>query len=209
MVEGLADLRAIEGLEDDILHAAAQAINKITPAARTQAARFIRQQINVPSRYLSPSQRRLYVGKKATPSRLESSVNARLAPTSLARYVQGRPRRGQPVRVSVKPGQTRTLQRAFLIRLRSGNRAVSGDTFNLGLAIRLRPGERLQNKTYSRKLDRGLYLLYGPSVDQVFLDNSGSGVATDMADDVAEQLNDEFQRLISERLEEYRFFANV
>ena len=89
----------------------------------------------------------------------------------------------------VNPNRTRTLNRAFIIRLRAGD-TLSADTFNLGLAIRLRPGEVIANKKIMAKRGpSGLYLLYGPSVDQVF-----KGAAADAAPQIETLLIDEFTR---------------
>ena len=73
------------------------------------------------------------------------------------------------------------MNRAFLMNLRSGN---------LGLAVRLAPGERIDNKRRMVQMSNGLYLLYGPSVDQVF-----RSVAEDVSADAGDFLEQEFLRL--------------
>lgn len=50
----------------------------------------------------------------------------------------------------------------------------------------------MQNKKSMVKLGKGLYLLYGPSVDQVFRD-----VAKEISPDTADFLEAEFLRLVS------------
>ena len=62
---------------------------------------------------------------------------------------------------------------------------------NLGLAIRLRPGESINNKRAVVRLQGNLALLFGPSVSQVF-----AGVANDEAPGIAEKLEQEFLRLM-------------
>jgi hypothetical protein len=99
------------------------------------------------------------------------------------------------VYVQVAPGKSRFMKRAFLMRLPQGS-TLTDTIFNLGLAIRLRPGEVLQNKVSARKVASGLYLLYGPSVDQVFRSNDGSGVANDMVPEIERDLSAEFLRLL-------------
>ena len=194
-VEGLESLQEVELLAPRIELAAVRAINTTTRSTRTLAARNIGRQINIPRSYLQPAKKRLYVSALAQRGKLEATITARGRATSLARYVQGTPRRGSPVRVSVKPGRTIALQRAFLIKLPAGSGGV--DTkFNMGLAIRLAPGEKLTNKRNARRLQKGLYLLYGPSIDQVFLDNDKDGVAEDIAPAAAVKLETEFLRLI-------------
>ncbi len=194
-VEGIETFREIRELAPNIRLAAARAINKTTRDGRATSARRISEQINVPRNYVSPSSGRLSVSQKATRSKLEGRITARGRPTSLARFSRGSPGRAG-VSVEVKPGQSSFLRRAFLIRLPQGS-TLTDTRFNLGLAIRLRPGERLQNKVRQVQLSKGLYLLYGPSVQQVFLDNQGKGVADDLAEPLADDLEAEFARLLN------------
>jgi hypothetical protein len=126
---------------------------------------------NFPPGYLTD--KRLGVTKPARNADLATTITGRFRPTSLARFV----RNPQPgvrgnIRVEVKRGHQRVLKRAFLVRLRQGA-SISNDNFNLGLAIRLKPGETLEGSSKALQLDKGLYLLYGPSVDQVFRNTSG------------------------------------
>lgn len=197
-----------EGIEIDLLGevsskarkaAAAKALNKIARDARSEAAKRILRQVALPASYVQPGGKRLYVSKPATPGSLEARITAQGRATSLARFVTGSARPGARggVTVAVKPGKARFMSRAFVIKLRSGN-AFTDTQFNLGLAIRLRPGERIQNKLRARKVENGLYLLYGPSVDQIFRDNSGEGVANDIAPQAADALAAEFARLIGD-----------
>lgn len=198
-VEGITDLKEFDGLRDEIKLWAAQSINRTAERGRTMAARDIRDQVNFPASYVSPAQKRLYVSKKAQRSDLEARIAARTRATSLARFVSGQMQlRKQGVRVEIAPGKARFMKRAFLVRLRAGNAALDTRS-NLGLAIRLRPGEQLRNKSDVRRLDRGLYLLYGPSVDQVFRARDGSGVAEDISPDLAEMMETEFLRLVELR----------
>lgn len=195
VVEGLKDLQEIEGLHDEILFNSVRAINKIATSGRTQAARAIGQQVAFPASYLNPAAKRLFVSRTATKARPEAAITARARATSLARFVTGGAGGGKGLRVEVKPGTTRFLRRAFLIKLRAGSAPIDTQS-NMGLAVRLAPGDDLRNKKSVVKMARGLYLLYGPSVDQVFLDNSGEGVAADLAPKLADQLTDEFLRLM-------------
>lgn len=194
-VEGLDDLKNFGQIKPAIRLAAARAINKTSRDGRVEIARDIRDQVKLPASYVAPSQKRLYVSQMATQQQLEGRITARTRATSLARFVQGTPQRGQGVRVEVAPGRSRYMKRAFLIKLRSGKNDI--DTkFNMGLAIRLRPGESLRNKANVRRMEKGLYLLYGPSVDQIFRANDGSGVANDIAPSLAVRLEREFLRLL-------------
>lgn len=194
-VDGLGDLKEFDNTKQAIRLAAARAINKVTRDGRVEIARDILDNVNFPAAYVGPNQKRLYVSRQATTADLEGRITARARATSLARFVQGTPRMGEGLRVEVKPGRSRYMKRAFLIKLPAGTASV--DTkFNMGLAIRLRPGETLQNKLTARRMQKNLYLLYGPSVDQVFRANDGSGVATDKAPSLATKLEREFLRLL-------------
>lgn len=194
-VEGLTSLKDFSYNREDIETAAQMAINTTLRDKRSDAADRIRAEVNFSTSYLSPSQKRLYVNKLARRGDLEGSIIARGRPTSLARFVQGSATPGQQgVSVMVKPGLARFLKKAFLIKLRAGSDIET--RFNQGLAVRLRPGETLRNKSNVVQMKNGLFLLYGPSVSQVFLDNSGDGVAKDLEPSVLDEMEDEFLRQI-------------
>ena len=92
--------------------------------------------------------------------------------------------------VEVKPGEARFLKGAFLVRLRAG--AAKTDTkFNLGVAIRLKSGQRPRNSRAAVELARNVWLLYGPSVNQVF-----QTVRADVAPETRDFLINEFMRLL-------------
>jgi len=125
---------------------------------------------------------------------IEAVIAGRDRPTSLARFAPGaqRPERGQPLRpiiVEVKSGKRvvlngpRSSARAFLVNLKNGN---------TGLAVRLPKGETLANSEKAVRLDNNVYLLYGPSVDQVF-----RGVANDLSPDISAMVSRNFFRQFS------------
>jgi hypothetical protein len=196
VVEGLESFADIEKMAGEIRLKAAQAINKITRDGRSMIAMQIEREVNFPPGYLNPAKKKLYVAKQANRGDLEGIIRASSNPSSLARFAQGNLRPSQRGGVTVRVGnKTQTLRRAFLMKLRSGSADI--DTkFNLGLAIRLRPGERLANKRFVRQISSGLYLLYGPSVDQVFASRDGTGVAEQQSDRLARDLENEFLRLM-------------
>lgn len=141
----------------------------------------IARQVNFPPGYVTPQSQRLYVSRKAYNDDLEVRLAARARPTSLARFasaapiqVKGGPRVKQSPFVKVKPGGGAVMKGAFLIRLRSGGADEDGNTTlgNVGLAIRIKAGQHIRNKRVqsSVQLGHNLYLLYGPSVDQILLD---------------------------------------
>lgn len=197
-VEGLDALRYMETIPPAIERAALRAVNKTTQRARTAAARAIREQVNLPARYLGPSEGRLTVAKTAKRGDLEGIVRGRTRPTSLARFTNQKPlapgqRRKQGVKVSVKPGVAKYLSRAFLIPLRSGN---DGELGNVGLAVR---SDHQPKGAYKPKLiGKNLWLLYGPSVSQIlFSARNQGGVAEDIAPDTVNFLEAEFLRLVN------------
>jgi hypothetical protein len=192
-IEGLADLSLSDEMVPAIAKAARIAINGTADRARTDADRAMRLQVNFSAAYLAPSAGRLAVTKRASDGDLSAIVTGRARPTSLARFVTGGAvgQRGG-VTVTVKPGFAKFMPRAFLLKLRAGSAAVDDTTFNLGLAIRLKPGESIRNKKEMVRISSGLYLLYGPSVSQVF-----TTVSQDIAPAEAQFLEDEFSRLMA------------
>lgn len=140
-------------------------------------------QVNFPKGYVKNG--RLRVKRKALrgAATIEAVIAGRDRPTSLARFAPGQTpanSRGRGVRVSVHHGQQKFLRRAFLVNLRNGN---------TGLAIRLKQGESLRNSEKAVRLDNNVFLLYGPSVDQVF-----QGVAEEEAPAINDMVVREFLR---------------
>lgn len=177
--------------------AAVRALNKAARDGRTQAARMIRANVAFPASYVGPGEKRLYVSKQATRGDLEAKITARGRVTSLARFVKGNPSpNAAGVYVEVQPHKAIHLKRAFVIKLPQGNNSVTDTAHNLGLAVRLPKGKTLNNKLTARQVASGLYVLYGPSVSQVFRANDNTGVAEEMAPDVAADLAAEFLRLL-------------
>ena len=191
-VDGLEALKSIEDLPAAIVRAARQAVNRTTDRARTLNAREIRNQVNFPAQYLSPNGDRLTVVKKASGDDLEGVVRGRSRPTALARFSTGSPggNAKKGVRLAVKPGSSVVMERAFLFKLRAGGDSIETRN-NLGLAIRTPRGRRPDNAYKPVKIADGLWLLFGPSIDQVF-----RGTARDSAPEVARLLEQEFLRLM-------------
>jgi hypothetical protein len=81
------------------------------------------------------------------------------------------------------------LKRAFLMNLKRGKDSNG----NMGLALRVNKGEkpkrRFNGKPLYKTRNSEVYLLYGPSVEQVFDD-----VAPEVAPEVARYFNNEFVR---------------
>ena len=171
--------------------AAQLAINDTARFARREGKKDVLEQINYPKSYLDGDEGRLRVSKFATEGDLEAEVTGRDRPTSLARFAVGKVSFGRrkAIRVQVKRGGAKhELEHSFYMKLKRGTQ-LDGENFNVGLAVRLKKGESLANSTAALNLGNGLYLLYGPSVNQVF-----EGVAGDIVDEVSDKLEDEFIR---------------
>lgn len=148
--------------------------------------RDMREQVDFPAGYLETRMRAV---RKAARGSLEGVIRGRDRATSLARFAQGqtfsntRKQKGLPgrkIQLHVKSGQSRVLQGAFLMQLKNGN---------TGLAVRLKPGQSLRHSHAAVSLGNNLFLLYGPSVDQVF-----EGVAEDRSADIANMVSKQFLR---------------
>ena len=180
--------RFFEELPDIAEQAAVLAINEtVSREGMTLIKKDMRDQVVFPSGYLEGE--RLKVSRKAARGSLEAVIRGRDRATSLARFAPGQTignTRNRGVRVTVQKGKTQVLRKAFLIGLKNGN---------TGLAVRLRPGETVRNSTGAVELTTnggqpgGIWLLYAPSVDQVF-----RGVAVDRSDDIADILTRKFFR---------------
>lgn len=172
---------------------AAMAINRTAAWTRTQSSKKMREEVNFKASYLNKN---LKVGEKANQQSLSSTITARFRATSLARFAKGTPESTQKARktvVTVSPSQPKTMNGAFLLKLKGLNGATSDGLANIGLAIRLKKGETLHNKKISvGKRTKGLAILYGPSVDQVF--NTISG---EIEGDIADYLVTEYERLLN------------
>lgn len=147
----------------------------------------IDEDINYPKGYLNRDDR-LYQRRKALNDRLETIITGRDRPTSLARFAKAA---GDGLKVQVKRrGGGILLKRAFFVRLRAGA-TLTNDNFNMGLALRVNPGEQVKGKYKhaSAQIFPNVFLLYGPSVGQVL-----TPIADENADTVADMVIDEFYR---------------
>jgi len=175
--------------------AARLALNQTASRGALKLARDeIMDEINFPREYLNAS--RLGVTKFATDRDLEAVITGRKRATSLARFAQpGTPigsaaKSGVRVRVS-KNGGGETLRKAWLVRLKSGA-SMSEDKYNVGLAVRIRPGDSIKGKNSTQQawlVPGVIALLYAPSVDQVFRE-----VAAEIGPQVGDMAAQEFLR---------------
>ncbi|MES3001336.1 MAG: hypothetical protein V4787_11650 [Pseudomonadota bacterium] len=188
--------KLIRGAEAVADQAADLAVSESGRFAFRESSKEIREQANFSASYIggeAAGGNRLKIQRGTRGGRAIVRILGRDRPTSLARFVQGNPAKGAPVRVQVKPGRQRTLQRAFLVKLRRG-KTLTEDNFNQGLAIRLPKGATLSQR---RRLGvdglpeifPNVFLLYGPSVAQVF-----NTVSKDVTGRVGAKLESEFVR---------------
>lgn len=170
--------------------AAALALNEVIGGSGlAQFRTAIQKEVNFPQGYVDGD--RFYHDQKATPTRLVTSLVGRQRPTSLARFATSGVVGGKGgVRVRVKKsGRESLFKSGFLVRLRAGSSLDGG---NVGLAVRLKPGQVLNKRDTSRMvhLETNVVLLYGPSIDQILRNE----VADQETPEVVEKISVEFFR---------------
>jgi hypothetical protein len=176
------------------LTAARIAINDTArDALKKDIPNAIQAQVKFPDGYLKLPDR-LSIERLASNESLEATILGRDRPTSLARFTTGLAAFGvkqtTPVRVEVKPGHPIEEKRVFAVRLNAG--ADNVDNYNVGLAIRLKGNEVLARRSLGNSVPEifpNVYLLYGPSVNQVFSD-----VADEIEPAISDNLESEFLR---------------
>lgn len=150
-----------------------RAVNLAGERARTLGSREMRDQVALTKDYVD---KRLTLVGRATPVDLSVLVRGSDRPTSLARFATNRADAGKQrkeAKVRVKAGAgPKKVNRSFLVNLRAGR----AETGNIGLAIRLPKsgvsGRRLGTSGLvpfgkpNKKTQA--YLVYGPSIDQIF-----------------------------------------
>lgn len=211
-VDGLGDVSdLISGLPEQVSKAKELATIGATRFAFAESSRKIRREIRVTPEYLGSAANggnRLKISYAFEGSARIGVIKGRKRATSLARFILGGVTFGAPkggTRIQVKPGgrvQTgvavrggsRSVAPVFAVKLNKG-KSLTEDNYNVGLAVRLKPGEILQRKTEHKdsllRADKHgeVALLYGPSINQVFYD-----VAPEIAPSVGNKLEDEFLR---------------
>ncbi|WP_176477701.1 phage tail protein [Mesorhizobium sp. WSM3866] len=186
-----AQLPAIGEVTAEIETALVRALNKAADKGRTRAARLVRDQVAFPASYVSPSSKKLWVKTRARRGALIAMIEGRGQATSLARFSRqtvltgGARHRGGKINVTVKPGQTKSISRAFIMRLKNDN---------IGLAVRTN-GEAPAGAYKPKPIGKNLWLLYGPSVDQALSAASrDGGVFEDMSQETLDDVEEEFNR---------------
>ena len=192
VVEGLAEDAAGTGhLAEDIERATYRALNLAATKTRTKADNLVRSQVAFPAAYLRPSTGNQTVAEKARTGQLDVVIQGRGHPASRARFATykgdtGRPAGKDGLDVIVKPGAAKFVKGAFIIKLRNGNR---------GFAIRT-PGGPPSGAYKPRRINEKLWLLYGPSVDQVLYGTRAvrDGAFGDVEAEAGTIFEDEFWR---------------
>lgn len=170
--DGLTELGAYMKLAPERATTAARmAINDVAGGSGLKLLRnAVQHEVSFPAGYIDKD--KLWLKSRARNDDLEAVIGGRGRATSLARFAPGQSpvsSRGKGVTVQVHPGSARAMPGAFLVRLKRGA-SLTEDNYNVGLAIRLKPGDSVRNKKRQStvQLDHNVQLLYGPSVDQVF-----------------------------------------
>lgn len=186
-------VRLLDQYPEKATQAARMAINDTLKHGRTLAKREIGNQVNLKSGYLDGSSKygRRLDTDPASGDVLRGRITGRREATSLYRfdgrqlYAPGKTVSRKKAGVSVKVDRTtKRIPRAFIMNLKGGNH---------GVAIRLPKGETPNRKWNGKPLYKNntgnVYLLYGPSVNQVFDD-----VAEDLQPELTNYFQREFQR---------------
>jgi hypothetical protein len=200
VVSGADGLASWHDLDKKAQANMSRAVNAAAARAKAESARDIAADVGFPSQYLTGD--RFSITKYSTKDDLEAVISARFRPTSLARFVssmssaRGRARGGdQPIglTVEVKPGLAKFMTGAFTIPLKRGTADIDTQA-NMGVAIRLRGSPMHNKRVMAVSMGKGLYLLYGPSVAQVF--GGDHGVAEKVSGPTADYMASEFERLM-------------
>ena len=189
--------RALQTLGREINPSARMAINDSARFAVRVGAKAISDDLNLNKRYITGGPTpRLGVSRYAKVEDLEATVTGRDRPTSLARFTKAAPRFGRQatsptVRVN-RAGGNQKVRGSFFVRLRSGKER-SADNYNVGLAVRLKPGDTISGKNRMAKAGKnGFYLLYGPSVGQAYRSQArktAPQITAHLGNQMARQLN--------------------
>lgn len=201
------EFRGLDQLESyfrdfpDLANAAARlSINSASRYAARLASKHVRAQVAFKRSYIGAAgehDSKIRIKKFASSNDLEAVIAALDRPTSLARFSVSKPSFGRPKsppRVRVKTGGgTKAIKKGFFVRLKRGKQ-LTEDHFNIGLAVRLKEGEKIQGSQRAKALGGGVYLLYGPSVAQVF-NTVREDIAPGVADFSAQEFFRQFGRL--------------
>lgn len=177
-VERLA--RDLNAHARQIAVASARGVNKTASKALTAANKKIREQVALPARYV----REKLILNKASSAHPEATISAAKRGVLLSRFRHSTTKKG--VRVTVKPGQSKLILSAFLIRLRAGQTDGAGAQ---GIAARAFGAD-------GRRVGRlPMDVFHGPSVSQVF-DKTRFMIQPDIEADLPRQIAGELRYLL-------------
>ena len=199
-VIGLDQVEALTKSFPEITRKAASlAINDSARRARSMSKKEIMKQVAFKSSYLGGERSsRLSITDYAKENNLQAKISGRFEPTSLVQFLQnkssmlGNPGKGFVVgkgkaRLRIKPGGITAVDQAFLLRLKNGN---------MGFAVRSETGN-IHGSTKQYRIGKtNLFLLYGPSVNQVF-NTVREDVSVPVAGYLAGEFDRQFKRLIN------------
>lgn len=177
-VDDMIEIDSLPTTEKQINRALSIAVNYGTRRGLARAKRRMQSQVALPKSYLDA---RFAVSRFARPDDPTARLTGTDRATSLARFAKPSSGRTQGVTVVVKPGFARYMRSGFLINLKNGNK---------GLAVRLGRGNRPRNTRGAKELGAGsgVWLLYGPSVDQIFT-SVRDQISPELLDDVAREFD--------------------
>lgn len=196
-INGLDEvIKSLKGLEETKQQAAALAVNSTARFGFAEASRGIRSDVNLATSYIGTANagNRLKITKLASAEDTEAKIFAKGRATSLARYSRDATPGKVGVTVNVgKRSGAKKIPKAFAVKLKRGA-SLSEDQYNVGVALRLKNGEPVRNKSRMKQFGESgkkstLYLLYAPSVSQVFEE-----VAVEIEPKVSSFLQREFLR---------------
>lgn len=151
------------GLEDILTEAARMAINDTARWAIVKFKEDMYRNVAFPAGYLDRDDR-LTISKHASNASLSAEIFARSEPTSLAQFAIAASNQGG-IMVNVKRGaMPKRIRRGFIAGLKRGQVAKG----NRGLIVRSEGKPSVAYKPKELKTYPNLWLVYGPSVYQVF-----------------------------------------
>lgn len=189
-MKGMRDLETFaKEFPAEVDTAAQRAVNYTLVKVRTQTTRDMQKQVELGKSYLDS---KLRITRKATIKNPIGEISGAFEPISLARFARGTIKRGKPIKVRVKKGGSVTkFSNAAIVPLSRGG---------IGFLVRMKKGETLKGSSAARPLlprkrkdgsrsdpATKAYLLYGPSVNQLFKEMLKTNEIIPVANDILEQ----------------------
>jgi len=182
----------LERLGDDVRRfgdkanlAAQLSINDTVRWARTRLKVGMQQQVNLTESAFG--KKHFFISQLASRDNLQATLSAGRQGYSLSRFSVGKPvARARGIKLRIKAGGASvTVKRGFFIAAPNGA---------LGLAVRT-SNEGLRNSRAARRIGKNLYLLFGPSPDQLM-----RRMAPESVPDVGRHVGAEYSRQLNRLL---------